>query len=99
MNNNPPPYGIIGITAWKSSIITSLIVIFARDVGSSPTAEDLITKNMNPNSICVAENEVLRARLKRNKELAMDILVMIQSPSLMDTRKIYEKLNEIIKGK
>ena len=54
---------------------------------------------MNPNSICVAENEVLRARLKRNKELAMDILVMIQSPSLMDTRRIYEKLNEIIKGK
>lgn len=95
MNNNPP-YGIIGIIAWKYNINTSF---FARDVGSSPTAEDLITKNMNPNSICAAENEVLRARLKRNKELAMDILVMIQSPSLMDTRKIYEKLNEIIKGK
>ena len=54
---------------------------------------------MNPNSICALENEVLRDRLKRNKELAMDILVMIQSPSLMDTRQIQEKLNEIIKGK
>lgn len=54
---------------------------------------------MNPNSICAVENEILRARLKRNKELAMDIIVMIQSPNLMDTRKIYEKLNEIIKGK
>ena len=98
MNNNPS-YGIIGIIAWKFNIITGLIVIFARDVGSSPTAEDLITKNMNPNSMCVVENEVLRARLKRNKELAMDILLMIQSPSLMDTRLIQEKLNEIIKGK
>ena len=48
--------------------------------------------------MCVVENEVLRARLKRNKELAMDILLMIQSPSLMDTRLIQEKLNEIIKG-
>ena len=36
--------------------------------------------------------------MKRNKELAMDILLMIQSPSLMDTRLIQEKLNEIIKG-
>ena len=54
---------------------------------------------MNPNSIVAVENEIFRARLKKNKELAMDILVMIQSPSLMDTRKIYEKLNEIIKGK
>lgn len=53
---------------------------------------------MNPNSMCVVENEVLRARLKRNKELAMDILVMIKSPSLTDTRLIQEKLNEIIKG-
>ena len=47
MNNNPP-YGIIGIIAWKSNIITGLIVIFARDVGSSPTAEDLITKKYEP---------------------------------------------------
>lgn len=36
MNNNPP-YGIIGIIAWKYNINTSF---FARDVGSSPTAED-----------------------------------------------------------
>ena len=54
--------------------------------------------DMNPNSICALENEILRARLKRNKELARDILVMIQSPSLMDRGLIQEKLNEIIKG-
>lgn len=73
----------------------------ARDAGSSPATMPLIQSErmINPNSICAAENEVLRARLKRNKELAMDILVMIQSPNLMDTRRIYEKLNEIIKGK
>ena len=53
---------------------------------------------MNPNSICALENEILRARLKRNKELARDILVMIQSPSQMDMGLIQEKLNEIIKG-
>lgn len=54
---------------------------------------------MNPNSICVAENEVLRARLKRNKELASEILHSIQSPSLYKMSEVVDKLNEIIKGK
>ena len=54
---------------------------------------------MNPNSMCVVENEVLRARLKKDKELAMDILLMIKSPSLTDTKLIQEKLYEIITGK
>lgn len=57
---------------------------------------------MNPNSICVAENEVLRARLKRNKELAIEILHIIQAPGQMggdDTKAILDRLGEIIKGK
>lgn len=57
---------------------------------------------MNPNSIVAVENEILRARLKRNKELAIEILHIIQAPGQMDgddTKAIIEKLGEIIKGK
>lgn len=57
---------------------------------------------MNPNSICVAENEVLRARLKRNKELAYEIVHIIRAPGMLgdrDISTIIEKLNEIIIGK
>lgn len=57
---------------------------------------------MNPNSICVAENEVLRARLKRNKELAIEVLHIVQAPGRMDgddIKLIIEKLGEIITGK
>ncbi len=53
---------------------------------------------MNPNSICVVENEVLRARLKRNKELAGEILRAIQAPELYERTEVIEKLNQIIKG-
>lgn len=56
---------------------------------------------MNPNSICVAENEVLRARLKRNKELAIEILHIVQAPGRIDgddTKTILDKLDEIITG-
>lgn len=54
---------------------------------------------MNPNSMCVVENEVLRARLKRNKELARDVLRALQSPELYEHDEVLEKLNEIINGK
>lgn len=54
---------------------------------------------MNPNSICVAENEVLRARLKRNKELAKEILYRVQYLELFERNEVIEKLNEIITGK
>ena len=46
----------------------------------------------------VVENEVLRARLKRNKELARDVLRALQAPELY-WPEVLEKLNEIIKGK
>ena len=49
--------------------------------------------------MCVVENEVLRARLKRNKELACDVLRAIQSPELYVHAEVLEKLNEIINGK
>lgn len=54
---------------------------------------------MNPNSMCVVENEVLRARLKRNKELAREVLRALQSPELYEHDEVLEKLNEIINGK
>lgn len=54
---------------------------------------------MNPNSIVAVENEVLSARLKRNKELAYEIIHIMRAPGLMDTEIVLEKLNEIIKGK
>lgn len=57
---------------------------------------------MNPNSICVAENEVLRARLKRNKELAIEVLHIVRAPGRMDGdafNSIIKKLGEIISGK
>lgn len=57
---------------------------------------------MNPNSICVVENEVLRARLRRNKELAYEIVHIIRAPGMLgdrDISTIIEKLNEIIIGK
>ena len=54
---------------------------------------------MNPNSMCVVENEILRARLKRNKELARDVLMALQSPELYEHTEVLDKLNEIINGK
>ena len=54
---------------------------------------------MNPNSMCVVENEILRARLKRNKELARDVLRALQSPELYVHAEVLEKLNEIINGR
>lgn len=57
---------------------------------------------MNPNSICAVENEVLRARLKRNKELATEIRHIVRTPGMLgedDTKMILDKLNEIIIGK
>lgn len=57
---------------------------------------------MNPNSMCVVENEVLRARLKRNKELASDILRIVLYPGRLDSEdkeKIRNKAEEIITGK
>ena len=57
---------------------------------------------MNPNSMCVVENEVLRARLRRNKELAYEIIHIMRAPGVLgdsDISTILEKLNEIIKGK
>lgn len=57
---------------------------------------------INPNSICVAENEVLRARLRRNKELATEIRHIMRAPGMLgedDTKMILNKLNEIIIGK
>lgn len=54
---------------------------------------------MNPNSICVAENEVLRARLKRNKELARNILQALSFPGLYEREDLIKMLNEIINGK
>lgn len=49
--------------------------------------------------MCVVENEVLRARLKRNKELAREILRALQAPELYEHAEVLEKLNEIINGK
>ena len=57
---------------------------------------------MNPNSMCVVENEVLRARLKRNKELAIEVLHIVRAPGRMDgddIKSIIERLGEIITGK
>ena len=54
---------------------------------------------MNPNSMCVVENEILRARLKRNKELAREVIRALQLPELYERAEVLEKLNEIIKGK
>lgn len=54
---------------------------------------------MNPNSMCVVENEVLRARLKRNKELALEVLRALQSPELYEHAEVLDKLNDIINGK
>lgn len=57
---------------------------------------------MNPNSIVAVENEVLSARLKRNKELAYEIIHIMRTPGMLgdgDISTIIEKLNEIIKGK
>lgn len=54
---------------------------------------------MNPNSICVAENEVLRARLKRNKELARKILAALLLSGIYEREEVLEMLNEIIDGK
>ncbi len=57
---------------------------------------------INPNSICAAENEVLRARLKRNKELAIEIRHIMRAPGMLggdDTMMILQKLNEIINRK
>lgn len=58
-------------------------------------------KEMNPNSIYATENEVLRARLKRNKELAYEIIHIVRAPGRFgddDIRLILEKLNRIIVG-
>lgn len=57
-------------------------------------------QKMNPNSICAAENEVLRARLKRNKELAAEVRYALQA-TWKENRdaEVLEKLNEIINGK
>lgn len=55
---------------------------------------------MNPNSIYAVENEVLHARLKRNKELARKILFDLKA--MWDNERgaeVLEKLNEIINGK
>ena len=49
--------------------------------------------------MCVVENEVLRARLKRNKELARDVLRALQSTELYKYDEVLEKLNERIKGR
>lgn len=54
---------------------------------------------MNPNSMCVVENEVLRARLKRNKELARKILEGLCLQGFYDRDEVIEMLNEIIDGK
>lgn len=57
---------------------------------------------INPNSICAAENEVLRARLRRNKELATEIRHIVRARGMLgedDTKMILDKLNEIIIGK
>ena len=57
---------------------------------------------MNPNSICAVENEVLRARLKRNKKLAIEVLHIVRAPGRMDgddIKSIIERLSEIITGK
>ncbi len=54
---------------------------------------------MNPNSMCVVENEVLRARLKRNK---IGGLGSIRSSGYLEKNRdaeVLEKLNEIINGK
>lgn len=53
---------------------------------------------MNPNSMCVVENEVLRARLKRNKELARNILKALSFPGLYEREDLIKMLNEIISG-
>lgn len=47
----------------------------------------------------VVENEVLRARLKRNKELAREVLRALNPQSSMSNAEVLEKLNEIINGK
>lgn len=55
---------------------------------------------MNPNSIYAVENEVLCARLKRNKELAREVLFSLKAT--WDNERdaeVLEKLNEIINGK
>ena len=49
--------------------------------------------------MCVVENEVLRARLKRNKELAREVLRALQSSELYEHAEVLDKLNEIINGK
>ena len=49
--------------------------------------------------MCVVENEVLRARLKRNKELAIEIRHILQAPGKIEGEMILQKLNEIINGK
>lgn len=57
---------------------------------------------MNPNSICAVENEVLRARLKRNKELATEIIYIIQAQDREirdEIPSIVSRLREIITGK
>ena len=57
---------------------------------------------MNPNSICAVENEVLRARLKRNKELATEIIYIIQAKDREirdEIPSIVSRLREIITGK
>lgn len=54
---------------------------------------------MTPNSMCVVENEVLRARLKRNKELARKILAALSLSGIYEREEVLEMLNEIIDGK
>ena len=49
--------------------------------------------------MCVVENEILRARLKRNKELARDVLRALQSPEFYEHDEVLDKLNEIINGR
>lgn len=49
--------------------------------------------------MCVVENEVLRARLKRNKELARKILAALSLSGIYEREEVLEMLNEIIDGK
>lgn len=44
-------------------------------------------------------NEVLRARLKRNKELARKILQALSFPGIYEREDLIKMLNEIINGK
>lgn len=49
--------------------------------------------------MCEVENEVLRARLKRNKELARKILAALSLSGIYEREEVIEMHNDIISGK